>query len=69
MLDHAREIPGARKVGRDWIVPHAAYKQWLGGQDTARCQTTTSIRTTDADARTIAERTLANAGLRPTREY
>jgi hypothetical protein len=68
MIDHAREIPGASKVGRDWIVPHSAYERWRAEQDAARCRATASIRTPDADARTIAERTLANAGLRPTRE-
>jgi hypothetical protein len=68
MLDHAREIPGASKVGRDWVIPHAAYERWRAEQDAARCRATASIRTPDADARTIAERTLANAGLRPTRE-
>jgi hypothetical protein len=67
MLDHAREIPGASKIGRDWIVPYAAYERWRTEQDAARCRATASIRTPDADARTIAERTLANAGLRPTR--
>jgi hypothetical protein len=69
MLDHARDIPGARKVGRDWIVPQVAYERWLAAKDTARCRATAAIRSVDADARAIAERTLANAGLRPTREY
>jgi hypothetical protein len=69
MLDHAREIPGARKVGRDWIVPCTAYNRWLAEEDAARCRATTPIHTVDGHARAIAERTLANAGLRPTREF
>jgi hypothetical protein len=69
MLDHAREIPGAKKIGRDWIVPHVAYVQWLADQDAARARAeAVPSPSQEADARTIAERTLANAGLRPTRE-
>ncbi len=66
MLDHARGIPGARKVGRDWILSHADYVRWMAEQDAARCRTGAPT-VHDADARTIAERTLANAGLRATR--
>jgi hypothetical protein len=69
MREHAREIPGARKVGRDWIVSHEAYVRWLTEQDTARCRAAV-VRSPslEVEARLIAERTLANAGLRPTRE-
>jgi len=68
MLEKARQIPGASKVGRDWIVPRAAYAQWLTEQDVALCRG--KVAPTPAvglDAHTIAEQTLANAGLRPTR--
>jgi len=70
MVNNAKRIPGARKAGRDWIVPHAAYVEWLAEQDAARCRTEpVPSPAQEVDAHTIAERTLANAGLRPTREF
>jgi hypothetical protein len=69
MLANARKIPGARKVGRDWVVPHAVFAQWMADQDAARCRAEAVVPSANLDAHAIAERTLANAGLRPTREY
>jgi hypothetical protein len=37
MLDHARNIPGAKKVGRDWVISVEDYEAWCKAEDTRRC--------------------------------
>jgi hypothetical protein len=68
MLNNAKKIAGSTKVGRDWVVSHAAYAQWLAAEDAASCRVeVASSPIHNTDAYMIAERTLANAGLRPTK--
>lgn len=65
LRDHAREIPGARRVGGArgrgvvWLVPRAAYEAWLAGRATAP--------TERAVIDVAPDRWLAGAGLRVTR--
>jgi len=63
MITNVKRMPGRRKVGRDWIISPADYQAWLTDQDTTACRDEPS----GDDAHAIAQTTLANAGLRPTR--
>lgn len=74
MLDNLPGIPGAFKPrgrsgreGRDWVISHDDWMKWQSAQDAAACRASAPGRAPDADARTIAETTLAKAGLRPTK--
>lgn len=75
MLRHIGEIPGAHKVGRDWIVTRVDYERWLTAKDTARFRTT-PVRKAPAPARAesaedrrrrLVEEMFAREGLRPTK--
>lgn len=35
-LRNIRTMPGARKVGRDWVITAEAYEAWLSERDDAR---------------------------------
>lgn len=37
-LRNVKTIPGARKIGRDWIVSVADFDAWMSDQDTERCR-------------------------------
>ena len=37
MLEHVKNIPGARKVGRDWLIDASAYRAWLTAEDSRQC--------------------------------
>lgn len=69
MVRNARTIPGAHKVGRDWIVPRAAYEAWLTALDARQCATATAPAhtTSSTNAHEIALRGLERAGYRPTK--
>ncbi len=67
MLDNAKTMPGAHKVGRDWVISPVDYEAWLTEQDTARCRASAPELRDVVDARKIAESTLAKAGLRATK--
>ena len=72
-----KTIPGARKVGRDWIVSVDAYEAWLTDEDTARCagkskgdarQRVGRLASNDTlDVATLVESSLAGSGLRRVR--
>ncbi len=66
MLSNVKTMLGAHKVGRDWTISPTDFEAWRRGQDTARVRASAPDRR-DADARAIAESTLAKAGLRPTK--
>jgi len=36
MLEHVRKMPGARKVGRDWVIAPADYEAWVRAEDSRR---------------------------------
>jgi hypothetical protein len=36
MLEHIRKMPGARKVGRDWVIAPVDYEAWLRAEDARR---------------------------------
>lgn len=60
-LRNIRTIPGAHKVGRDWIVPVAAFRAWCEAKDVAQVKSATVSR---VDAKAIAAAALAGAGYR-----
>ena len=37
-LKNLRHVPGAKKVGRDWVVPFEAWESWVTARDTERAQ-------------------------------
>ncbi len=37
MLEHISKMPGARKVGRDWLISAADYDAWQAAEDARRC--------------------------------
>jgi hypothetical protein len=36
LRDHAPAIPGARKLGRDWMVTRVDFDRWVDAQQTAK---------------------------------
>src|SRR5262245_7716428 len=40
--DWIKRIPGARRVGRDWEVPAAAYEAWASAKDAERVRQASS---------------------------
>ncbi len=71
---NVRRIPGAMKVGRDWIVPVAAFDAWLTEEDLRRCGAAPAPKgafvpdsTSHPSLAERADRTLLAAGLRRTR--
>jgi len=69
MLRRVKEMPGARKIGKDWQITRADYESWLAGQDTAACRAAASapVSVTPNNIRSIAEAALARAGFRATK--
>lgn len=64
MVRNAKTIPGARKVGRDWVVAHADWERWLAEQDARRCMP----RARQPEAREIAAKAVASLlNMRPTK--
>ncbi len=37
MIDHMKNIPGVRKVGRDWVISVADYDTWCVAEDYRQC--------------------------------
>lgn len=70
MLDHLPSMKpyGARKLVRDWTIRPDDFERWRMDQDTAKVRASAPEQHEVIGARTIAERTLARAGLRPTKE-
>ncbi len=66
-----KSIPGARKVGRDWVVSVDDYEAWLADRDAARFRQgigeTARAANDTVDVEALADQALAEAGLRRTR--
>jgi hypothetical protein len=65
-----KTIPGARKVGRDWVVAVDAYEAWLTDRDAARVAGKSHVDSrhspaNDVDA--LAEQALLASGFRAVR--
>jgi hypothetical protein len=68
MLRRVKEMPGARKVDKDWQIARTDFEQWLTNQDAIMCRRAVpTANRTPNNVRDIAEAALARAGLRPTR--
>ncbi len=69
MLRRVKEMPGARKVHKDWQIARTDFEQWLTNQDVIMCKkaVTPTANTTTSNVRDIAEAALARAGLRATK--
>jgi hypothetical protein len=39
MVDRVKDMPNARKVGRDWEISAADYEAWAAAEDARRCAT------------------------------
>lgn len=66
MLKHARSMPGARKVGRDWIIGADDYQRWAAAKDAGRRAALPSPAASGPEA--LADRYLADLGFRPARK-
>lgn len=73
-----KTIPGARKVGRDWVVSIEDFDAWASEQDTRRCAVKTSgtlgpprgrptMASSSLTLTERADRSLAASGFRRTR--
>jgi hypothetical protein len=62
-----KTIPGARKVGRDWIVSVADFDAWLSQQDSAKCAAPKGSRSHANDVEALAAEALQAGGFRRTR--
>lgn len=60
-----KTMPGARKVGRDWVVSVVDYERWVTAQDAARASRFAPKVTTDDER--YALDCLARAGFRSTK--
>jgi hypothetical protein len=69
MLRRVKEMPGARKIGKDWQITRADFERWVTEQDMTSCKAVPprTVKTTPNNVRDIAEAALARAGLRPTK--
>lgn len=57
-----KTIPGARKVGRDWLIAVGDYEAWLTERDAARCTPRPKKVTSTVEA--LAEQALLECGMR-----
>lgn len=64
-LRNVKGMPGARKVGRDWVISVVDYERWVVAQDAARASRFEAKVSTD-DERYALE-CLAAAGYRSTK--
>lgn len=64
-----KTIPGARKVGRDWVVSTADYQTWLTAQDMKSFTrpSVAKVRSDLVDLDAITDAALTDAGFRRTR--
>lgn len=60
-LRNIRTIPGAHKVGRDWLVSHADFRTWCERRDVAQVK---AAAVPTATAKNIAAAALAASGYR-----
>ena len=66
--DTFRHIPGARKEGRDWVIPIVAYERWAEARTTQRSvKLAAAAPVKPAAAAWSPEAALAQAGLRAQR--
>jgi hypothetical protein len=78
MVAHIKDMPGARKVGRDWEISASDYEAWAKAEDARRCReggspyrplATAALSNSDdeVELRRRADRTLEVSGFRRTR--
>lgn len=65
MRRNVRGMPGARKVGRDWVIARADYEAWLAARDDARAAKPRTVVAKTSDDVAFAIEMLAKAGVRP----
>ncbi|WP_394849822.1 hypothetical protein LZC95_20490 [Pendulispora brunnea] len=64
MLRHIKTIPGARQIGRDWVIDAADFDQWARANDARRFRKAAPVA---GDAQSLATQFLRAAGFRPTK--
>lgn len=64
MLRHVKTMPGARRVGRDWIISADDFQRWATAMDAARARAPKRV---PADVEALADEYLAEAGYRPSK--
>ncbi len=61
-----KQMPGARKVGRDWTISAADYNVWAAANDTSRRRSAPPMEESNDDVE-YANACIANAGYRVSR--
>ncbi len=65
MLRQVRSIPGARKIGRDWVIKVSDFESYLVEQDTARIKKAYGAKaSTDSTDEALVEEAMQINGLR-----
>lgn len=60
-----KTMPGAKKVGRDWVISIVDYERWVQAMDSSRTRRHNERPTTEEEM--LADRCLAEAGFRATK--
>jgi hypothetical protein len=64
-LRMVKGMPGAHKVGRDWVISVVDYERWVQAMDSSRPRRRAERPTTEEEQ--LADRCLAEAGYRATK--
>ncbi len=64
MLRKVKTMPGARCVGRDWIISVEDFQRWATAMDAMR---TRAVKRPPTDVEALADAFLEEAGYRPTK--
>lgn len=64
MLRNVRSMPGAKKVGRDWLISAEDYQRWAAAKDAGRRAVESASPANSVDA--VTDAFLREAGLRRT---
>ena len=64
MIRHIKTMPGARKVGRDWVITSEDYEGWAAAMDDSRKRTRALPPANSNDDIEFADACIAAAGYR-----
>ncbi len=64
MLRQAHSIPGARKIGRDWVIKSSDFESYLVQRDIARARAASGGNGTDLTVEALVEEAMRLNGMR-----